>query len=169
MGTLHIVTTVIAGVVLAALVAAVGKSFDEDRLTRWLKGAIGGTAFIAANMLAPAAPAVVGLLVGLLPLGCFAYLFVWWAQEGSSGKELVLFILISIMLSFNVSACMARIVELTVAWVVRGLVMSIPSIVWLMLIAFMVSNMIAFRQRLKAMSSENYEGGDEDEEDDECN
>lgn len=162
MGALHLILTILAGVVLAILIAAAGKSFEEDRLTRWLKGIAGGGAFIATNLLAPNMPPAIGLLTVALPLGWFAYLFIWWSENGSSGKELLFFVLMSVMLYNNAMAAVSRVLDISSNWIARGIVMSIPGIIWLMLIAFMVSNMIAFRQKLNAMSSG--EGGDDDDE-----
>lgn len=167
MGTLKLILTLVGGVVFFALILVIARFFDEKGAMKWLKAAIGMCAFVAANLLAPIAPAALGLLTIILPLGCYVYLFVWWSQEGSSIKELIFFLLISSMLYSTTMAGMARVLDLSSNWVVRGLMMSFPSIVSIMLCAFMVSNMIAFKQEMNAMLSESEEGGDEDEDDEE--
>lgn len=163
MGTLKLILTLIGGVVFAALVLTAARSFEEEnKLLMWLKAVIGACAFIATNLAAPVAPAWLGLVTVALPLGCFAYLFIWWEENGSTVRELIIFILMEIMLHLTAMSSMARVIDITSNWIARGLVMSIPSIVSITLLAFMISNMIAFRRELDKMSSE---GGDEDDED----
>ena len=164
MGTLKIILTLFSGVVFAALVLAASSSFDESRLSRWLKAIIGACAYIVTNLAAPVAPAWLGLLTVALPLGVFVYLFIWWAEEGSSVKELIFFTLVAGLTEMTAMAAMARSLDLTGSWVARGILMSIPGVVGILFFAFMISNMIAFRQQLNLMSSEE-EGGDEDDED----
>ena len=92
-------------------------------------------------------------------LAAMVYLVYWWVKEGSTGKELFLFLVLELLLSCSCKASAARIVDLTnVRWVV-GAVKGLPTAMWFIAAGCFVADMLWFQVELDEEFGEERRGG----------
>lgn len=90
-----------------------------------------------------------GVILGALTCVVMIYMMVWWAQEGSSIKEFLLFVVIDFLLASIAASGIARIHDLTEARWLIGLLTAIPWILLVMSIGYFLFDIIKFKEDLK--------------------
>ena len=119
--------------------------FEEPKKDAFVKAGIGGVSIAVINWIASKVPAWLALILFLVTLAAFAYLVYWWMEQGSTWKELATFILMALLLSMVSSATVVRIRDIcSIRWLI-GTMESIPMIVFLMSIGYMIANYIWYR------------------------
>ncbi|MBR3269676.1 hypothetical protein IKG07_00225 [Candidatus Saccharibacteria bacterium] len=121
--------------------------------------------------LAPKAPAWVAMILLAADLTFMVFIALWWKQNGSTWKEMIVFALMDLMLMWVGLSAAARILNLTdVRWLI-GLIRALPAVAFVLSIGFFILNRMIFEEKLRSdefdLNEYLYEYG-EDDEDDEC-
>lgn len=161
---LTMILAIIMAIVLFVLVFAICVAFEETTLIRVISKVVVMPAFATlVYYYAPKTSSVLAMtmLAGLIIT--MLYMVLWWAWEGSSVKEFVLFFLTDLLLCLIATETAVRVIDLTSIRVVVGLVRAIPTVVFIISIGYFIADMVWFHKGLKSDDFDPYEYLDEDE------
>ena len=141
--------SLILGIVIACLMLSASKRFGEDEKLAWSRAGVALVFMTLINTIAAKVPAWLGLIFYVAMLAVMGYMIYWWMEEGSTVKELITFAVIMLLMMLVTKACGARIYDITSIRWITGIINSIPTIVFLMSVGYMVADMIWFHENLK--------------------
>ena len=154
--------SIVLGVTLAFLMTWVSQRFfEEPRELTAKRSAIAGVVLVVANyttMKAPAALAV--LFVPVMGLAML-YMYLWWNEEGSSVKELLIFLAMDLVIAVVLNNAAGRVQDLTTIKWLNGIARSLFAISLLISLGFMIADMIWFKDELT--DGKIWKGGKNDE------
>lgn len=146
---LNFIFALIAGVITGCAAFYVSAKFGESLKCALLRTGIIVALITLIGTIAPKVPVWLAMMLFIVVLAMAGYLIYWWLQNGSTIKEFFAFVLMLFWVLLIARACGIRIYDVTsIGWLI-GIIMSIPTIVFLMSIGCMVADMIWFHENLK--------------------
>ena len=162
-----IVCGIFVGVITFFLVLAAGKRFGERPLIRNIKAAtlaiVGGVVTALSSRVTP----VLAMVFLFAMVAESIYLAAWWSEEGSTIKELIIFVFIEGFWMASAESAAVRISDMTdIGWAI-GTVRAVPLIAFLLSFGFFIFNMICWREEINSedFDPDDYLNGDEKMED----
>lgn len=142
------IVSLFLGIVVACLMLSASKRFGEDKKLAWSRAGIALVVVTLINTIASKGPAWLAIILYVIMLAVMGYMIYWWMQEGSNIKELITFAVMMLLFTLVTKGCGARIYDITSMGWLRGIINSIPTIVFLMSIGYMIADMIWFHAEL---------------------
>lgn len=155
--------TFIVGLVVAALFSTISSMLDVDATevkigskrislpskTGAIKAVVCGFAVAIFYYYADKLSAPLALVMMAAMLALMVYLILWWKDEASNVKELIVFVLLDSLLSLVAKSLAMRSYDIFSARWLIGIFTALPTMMLLVSLGIFIADMIWFRERLK--------------------
>lgn len=148
---------VLIGFVTAMICSTISRYFEEEDTKKVATRATTiGILYAVIYATVGKTPAWLAMIMLIISFAVMGYLIYWWNQEGSTVKELVVFILLNVLILWGLAMpAAAAIRDITqIGWVI-AVVESLPKMLFIVSVGYFIANMIWFRQELDTL-----EGGE---------
>lgn len=149
------------------LALAAGRRFGERPLIRRIRAAAMAVMSGVTTAFSSRVPAWLAMIFFFAMVVGVIYFVAWWSMEGSTIRELIIFLFIDGIWAASAESAAARILDMTeIGWVI-GIVLAVPWIALLLSTGFFIYNMICWREEINSdeFNPDNYLNGNEKPED----
>lgn len=141
---------IVTGFAMMISLLSAGKRFGEKFWLRMLRAVILG---VAAGVFAAFSPKInpyTSMILLLVTLAAMIYMVAWWALEGSTPKEAILFTWIDFLWALVGGASAARISDLTTIRIVVIIIKVVPWAGFFLSIGFFFFNMSCWKEEINS-------------------
>ena len=135
--------------VIFILVFIAGGMLEQSTKFRTVQALALGLGAGAIHGSAPAVPAWLAMIYLAIVLFFMVLMAIWWSYNGSSVKEMIVFILTDILLMWTGMAAADRILDLASSKWVIGLITALPKVALILSVGFFIYDRISFKEDLK--------------------
>ncbi len=148
------IAALIVGMAEACLALMAAARFEESKKLAWSRAGIFGVIVTLVAFLSSKVPAWISMILFVVTLAMMGYLIWWWRENGSTKKELAIFVLMMCFLTIVSKGAIVRIRDLMSVKVVIAIFESIPGIMFFLSVGYMIANMIWFHAELEKEGGE---------------
>ena len=154
----------IVAIVIFFLVLAASRRFGEKKRVGMAEAVCFGLLAGTVCAFSPKVPAWLAMFFLFSVLLMMFAIVMWWSNNGSTIRELLNIALIDLLLMLVGSSAAARILDLSSAKVVVGVIRVLPGVALLLSLGYFISDMLAFKEWLKSddFDENEYLQGDEE-------
>ena len=144
------------GVTVGFLTLLLSQKFFEEKLELGMKRAlIVGVGVIIINFTTIKAPAVLAVLFLPVMITMMIYMIGWWAEEGTTFKQLIMFVAIDLILALVLNNTAMRVRDIVrIKWL-TAITDCVFAVAMILSVGFMLAEMIWFQE---AISDEDASG-----------
>lgn len=144
---MRFIVGLVIGIIAACAIMKASKRFEEPKKVILIRSGIGLALITLAFTFAKKTP-VLSVILFFVMAAAYAYIILWWHEEGSTIRELLNFVFIFFWVTVVMGACTWGFEQLLSLGILKAVFGSIPAICFFMSIGYMVADRMWFRDEL---------------------